>query len=59
MKAAGMFLLFAGFAIVAGALLLLASGAPRSAFALTGFAVQIFGLLLAFSAHYTLDDEAR
>jgi len=59
MKAAGMFLLCTGFAIVAGALVLLDSGAARSAFALTGLAVQILGLLLAFSAHYTLDDEAR
>jgi len=54
-----MFLLCAGFAIVAGAFVLLDSGAVRGAFALTGLAVQIFGLLLAFSAHYTLDDEAR
>jgi multisubunit Na+/H+ antiporter MnhB subunit len=59
MKAAAIFLLCAGFAIVAAALALLAPGAARSAFAMTGLAVQIFGLLLAFSAHYTLNGAAR
>jgi hypothetical protein len=54
-----MFLLVAGFAIVAGALLLLGSGMSRGAFVITGLAVEIFGLALVFSAHYTLDNDAR
>ena len=56
MKAAGFFLLFAGFAIVLCTFLLLSSNAPRGAFVLSGIAVQLLGLVLTFRAHYTLDE---
>ena len=59
MKSAGLLLLCAGFAIVAGALALLSSTAARSAFAGAGIAVQLFGLGLSFRAHYTLDEKPR
>jgi hypothetical protein len=57
MKAAGIFLLFAGFPLVPSALLLLHAGAARNGFALAGIAVQLTGLALAFRGHYTLDEE--
>ena len=57
MKAAGIFLLCAGFALVPSALLLLSAGTARSGFALAGIAVQVVGLGLAFRGHYTLDEE--
>ena len=57
MKAAGLFLLFAGFILVPSALLLLSAGAARTGFALAGIAVQLVGLALAFRGHYTLDEE--
>jgi hypothetical protein len=57
MKAAGIFLLFAGFAIVLSAFVLLGAGSSRVAFVLAGIAVQAGGLALAFRAHYTLDEE--
>jgi hypothetical protein len=57
MKAAGIFLLFAGFILVPSALLLLPAGAGRTGFALAGIAVQLVGLALAFRGHYTLDEE--
>ena len=57
MKAAGIFLLFAGFALVPCALLLLPAGAGRAGFALAGIAVQLVGLAVAFRGHYTLDEE--
>jgi hypothetical protein len=56
MKAAGFFLLFAGFAIVPATFVLLSSNAPRGAFVLSGIAVQLLGLVLTFRAHYTLDE---
>ena len=57
MKAAGIFLLFAGFVLVPSALLLLSARAGRTGFALAGIAVQLVGLGLAFRGHYTLDEE--
>jgi uncharacterized membrane protein len=57
MKAVGLLLLCAGFAIVLSAFVLLSTGASRGAFVLAGIAVQILGLILAFRAHYTLDEE--
>ncbi len=57
MKAAGIFLLFAGFILMPSALLLVPAGAGRTGFALAGIAVQLFGLALAFRGHYTLDEE--
>ena len=56
MKTVGLFLLFAGFALVLSALLLLSSNAPRGVFILAGIAVQILGLILTFRAHFTLDE---
>lgn len=56
MKAAGLFLLFAGFAIVTSAFVLLSPNAPRALFAAAGIATQIVGLYLAFRAHYTLSE---
>lgn len=57
MKAAGFFLLFAGFAIVLSTFLLLSSNAPLAVFVLSGIAVQVLGLGLAFRAHYTLGEK--
>lgn len=53
MKAAGLFLLFAGFTIVMSALVVLSPNAPRVAFVMAGIAIQILGLLLTFRAHYS------
>jgi hypothetical protein len=58
MKAAGLFLLFAGFAIVLSAFVLLSSSSPRNLFVWAGMAVQLIGLVLTFRSHITLD-EAR
>lgn len=56
MKAAGLFLLFAGFAIVLSTFLLLPSGAPRVPFVWAGIAVQLLGLILTFRSHLNLDE---
>jgi NADH:ubiquinone oxidoreductase subunit 6 (subunit J) len=56
MKAAGLFLLFAGFAIVLSAFILLSPNAPRAVFVMAGIAIQILGLFLTFRAHYTLEE---
>jgi len=56
MKAAGLLLLFTGFAIVLSTFILLPSTAPRSAFVVAGIAVQILGLVLTFRAHYVLEE---
>ncbi len=56
MKAAGLFLLFAGFAIVLSAFVLLSSSAPRVLFVWAGIAVQVIGLVLTFRSHITLDE---
>ena len=57
MKSAGVFLLFAGFAIVMSAFVLLSANALRIAFVLAGIVVQILGLVLTFRSHLTLDEE--
>jgi hypothetical protein len=57
MKAIGLLLLCAGFAIVLSAFVLLSVSAPRGAFVVAGVAVQALGLILTFRAHYTLDEE--
>jgi protein-S-isoprenylcysteine O-methyltransferase Ste14 len=54
MKAAGLFMLFAGFAIVMSAFVLLPVASPRSLFVTAGIVIQLVGLFLAFRAHYTL-----
>jgi hypothetical protein len=54
MKTAGLLLLFAGFAIVMSALVLLSSNAFRSMFVVAGLAVQLLGLILTIRSHLTL-----
>jgi hypothetical protein len=56
MKAAGVFLLFAGFAIVLSAFLLLPLKAPRGVFIVAGMILQLVGLVLTFRSHMTLDE---
>lgn len=56
MKAAGFFLLFAGFIIVMGGLVLLPASSPRGAFVASGVAIQVLGLFLTFRAHYTQNE---
>jgi hypothetical protein len=56
MKAAGLFLLFAGFTIVLSAFVLLSPSAPRVPFVLAGVAVQLLGLVLTFRSHLDLDE---
>lgn len=56
MKAAGFFILFAGFAIVLSAFLLLSSSAPRTPFVLAGIALQLLGLVLTFRSHLNLEE---
>ncbi len=56
MKAAGLLLLFAGFAIVLSVFVLLPSNAPRGVFIVAGMAVQFLGLILTFRSHITLDE---
>jgi len=56
MKAAGLLLLFAGFAIVFSALALLPLKAPVRAFVGAGMVIQLFGLILTFRSHLTLDE---
>jgi hypothetical protein len=56
MKAAGILLLFAGFAIVMGALILLSTNALRGEFVFAGIVVQVLGLILTFRSHLALDE---
>jgi hypothetical protein len=56
MKALGFILLFAGFAIVLSAFVLLSTNSARTIFVLSGVAVQLLGLVLSFRAHYTLGE---
>jgi hypothetical protein len=51
MKVAGFLLLLAGWGLVLSALVLLASGVARTAFALTGVGVEALGLTLAVRSH--------
>ncbi len=57
MKAAGLFLLLAGFGIVLCTFVVLPSSAPRAAFALAGVGVQVLGLGLTFRAHMAPDED--
>jgi hypothetical protein len=50
MKIAGFLLLVAGWIIVLGAVILLAS-APRAGFVVAGVAVEVLGLLLVVRSH--------
>jgi hypothetical protein len=51
MKLLGFLLLPAGWVIVLSAIALLAAGAPRIAFALAGFGVEVLGLVIVIRAH--------
>jgi hypothetical protein len=57
MRLAGFLLLLAGWGLVLTALAILRSGAPRYAFVLAGFGVEILGLALTARAHRTLAGE--
>ena len=57
MKLVGFFLLLAGWAIVLGALAVIGSGAPLTAFILSGLAVEILGLGLVIRSHLTPQEE--
>ena len=57
MKAVGLFLLFAGFAIVMSAFVLLSVSSPRAMFVLAGIGVQLLGLVLTFRSHLSLEDQ--
>jgi uncharacterized membrane protein YccC len=51
MKFLGFLLLLAGWGIVLTAVALLAANAPKVAFVLAGFGVEILGLVLVIRAH--------
>jgi hypothetical protein len=51
MKLLGFFLLLAGWAIVLAALAVIGSGAPLTAFILSGTCVEILGLALVIRSH--------
>jgi VIT1/CCC1 family predicted Fe2+/Mn2+ transporter len=51
MKAAGFFLLVAGWLLVLAALIMLRSINAQTAFVLAGLAVEVLGLVLAVRAH--------
>jgi hypothetical protein len=59
MKAVGFLMLLAGWLLVLAALVLFAATSLRVAFALTGFAVEVLGLALAFRAHLIPREEER
>ncbi|HTR47371.1 MAG TPA: hypothetical protein VMM16_08315 [Verrucomicrobiae bacterium] len=51
MKILGFLLLLSGWTIALAAVALLAQEAPRTAFVLAGFGVEIVGLVLVIRAH--------
>lgn len=57
MKLASFLLIFAGWAIVVAAVLLLPSAGSRAAFVWAGIAVEGLGLVLALRSHRVLDVE--
>jgi hypothetical protein len=57
MKLAGFLLLLAGWAVILCALALLRSPAQRDAFVLTGFGVEIIGLVIAARSHLLPPEE--
>jgi hypothetical protein len=59
MKLAGFLLLVAGWAIAVVAIGLLPAAAARSAFALSGVAVELLGLALAVRSHLVLEAESE
>jgi hypothetical protein len=59
MRLAGFLLLLAGWALIVTALAILHPSAPRTAFVLAGFGVEILGLVLAARAHRMLAGESE
>ena len=59
MKAVGLLMLPAGWFLVLAAIVLFPSPAPRGAFVLAGFAVEILGLGLTFRSHLIPREEKR
>ena len=57
MKPLGFFLLFAGWLLVAAAIVLLGSGATRAIFVLAGIGVEIVGFVLVARSHFSLRGE--
>jgi hypothetical protein len=57
MKVAGFLLMLAGWGLVLTALAILPAAGARTAFILTGIAVEILGLGLAARAHRSLPEE--
>jgi hypothetical protein len=51
MKFVGFLLMLAGWFLVLAALEMLAAATPRALFVLTGFAVEVLGLVLVFRAN--------
>lgn len=59
MRLAGFLLLLAGWGLVLSAVVLLASPVPRASFALTGFGVELLGLILVIRSHIPPPREER
>ena len=59
MKAVGFLMLVAGWFLVLAAVVLFASPSLRSAFVLTGVAVETLGLVLVFRSHLIPREEKR
>jgi hypothetical protein len=59
MKAVGFLMLVAGWFLVLAAIVLFASPSLRSAFVLTGVAVETLGLVLVFRSHLIPREEKR
>jgi len=57
MKAAGFFMLVAGWAIVLASMPLLGSMRLLTLFVLAGLGVEIIGLVLVVRSHFFLEDE--
>ena len=59
MRLVGFLLLLAGWGLVLSAVALLASTVPRASFALTGFGVELLGLILVIRSHAPPGEEER
>lgn len=59
MRLVGFLLLLAGWGLVLSAVALLASMVPRAGFALTGFGVELLGLILITRSHLPPRREER
>jgi uncharacterized protein len=59
MKYAGLLVMPAGFILTIGAILLFPSSAQRTAFVLSGLAVEAMGVVVAVRGHMELRSENR